>query len=279
MAITVGWPSDDHTNEDSGEAPAQPVSLNALDVGGIVTAQGGGDYQILIDTPSGAFATAKVSIEGHPAADLDGDRNYSDRIAVKNVFAYVSLDPRGDLQIRRAVIDIAKCNGCHDSAGAGVSLHGNNRTAELQVCGVCHNPDATDINRRPADPSLAADGKREESIDIKRMIHQIHAGRELQNGIVLYGFGNIEHDFSQVGFTGNLKNCETCHLPGTYGAEDAWQTLPSTIDTGADRDDRSDDLNVSSTAAVCSSCHDDNVAKDHMLLFDASFRALDAEIQ
>jgi hypothetical protein len=37
-------------------------------------------------------------------------------------------------------------------------------------------------------------------------------------------------------------------------------------------------LNISPTAAVCSSCHDDTVATDHMKLNGASFKALDDDI-
>ena len=88
----------------------------------------------------------------------------------------------------------------------------------------------------------------------------------------------VEHDFSRVEFIGNLQNCETCHKPGTYGAENAWETLPSTIDTGADAGDPDDDLNISSIAAVCSSCHDGTAAKNHMKLNGASFIALDEDI-
>jgi len=88
------------------------------------------------------------------------------------------------------------------------------------------------------------------------------------------------NDFSHVEFIGNDKNCETCHIAGTdiYGLEQAWMTLPTTIDTGADLSDPDDDLNISPSAAVCASCHDDAVATDHMKLHGASFKALDEDI-
>jgi OmcA/MtrC family decaheme c-type cytochrome len=278
LAILVGWDTSDYTNEGSGSSPASPISVNALDVGGAITDNMDGTYTTVVDAGD-AFGTLTVAIEGHPAADLDGDGTYSDRIAVLNAFQSVAASGGRDVLLaRNDVIDIAKCNGCHDSAGQGVSLHGNNRTGEMQVCVLCHNSDATDINRRPADPSTTPDGKAEESIDMKRMLHQIHAGEELEDGVVIYGFGGSVNDFSDIAFTGNIANCETCHLPGTYSTEAARARLATTIDTGAEVDDPSDDLNISQTASVCSSCHDSDTAENHMILHGASFHALDADI-
>ena len=79
-------------------------------------------------------------------------------------------------------------------------------------------------------------------------------------------------------FIGNRQNCETCHLPGTYSTEDTHNGLPTTIDTGDDLDDPDDDRNISQTASVCSACHDETAAKDHMKLNGASFQALDDDI-
>jgi OmcA/MtrC family decaheme c-type cytochrome len=279
LAMIIGWEAVEYSNEGSGSTPGLPVSLNALNVGGVVQALGGGDYRIVTPLPSGAGGTVTIGLEGHPAADIDGDGIYSDRIAVRNVYASVATDGREPLTPRRAIVDIAKCNACHDSAGAGISLHGNNRTSEDQVCVVCHNGDVTDINRRPADPTMTLDGKKEETIDFKRMIHQIHMGEELQNGVVIYGFGGSANDFTHVNFIGNMANCETCHLPGTYSTEQAWMAMPTTIDTGADLADPEDDLNISPVATVCSSCHDSDRQTQHMLLEGASFQALDENIR
>jgi OmcA/MtrC family decaheme c-type cytochrome len=278
LAITVGWDTSDYTNE-GGSTPASPPSIDGLDVGGAVTVRGPNLYRVVAALPSSASGTATVSIEGHPAADLDGDGSFGDRIGVKNVFEHVSLGGgRATAIARRDVVDGDKCNQCHDSAGQGISLHGNNRTGEMQVCAVCHNANNTDINRRPADPAMAADGKKEETIDFKRMIHQIHSGAELEEGIVIYGFGGSVNDFGHVEFIGNRQNCETCHVPDSYGTMAANDALPTTIDTGADLADPDDDLNISPTSAVCSSCHDSIAAKDHMKLHGASFQALDDDI-
>ncbi|MBW2420699.1 MAG: OmcA/MtrC family decaheme c-type cytochrome [Deltaproteobacteria bacterium] len=279
LRIKLGWSSEEYTNQGSGStpAPAQPVSFSALDVGGTVIDLGGGNYRTVIDVPPGAFGNVTLVLEGRPVADLLGD-GVTSRIPVRDAFTDVSIEPSGSPGSRRQVVDVATCNACHDAAGAGLNIHGDNRTGEIVACVTCHNPDATDIARRPADPSMALDGKKEEAVDFKRMIHQIHSGADLENGLVLYGFGGSPHDYSSVGFVGNRRNCLTCHEPETYSTEDAWYTLASTIDTGPERTDPTDDLNISQTAAACSSCHDDEGAKSHMIAHGASFMALDEDI-
>ncbi len=279
LVLNVAWATDDYTNEGSGStpAPAQPVSMSALDVGNTVTDLGNGSYRIVLDVSTFGFGGASVSLEGHPNANVLGDGSYV-QIPVRSPVRFVNLEARAPLEVRRDVVDINKCNACHDSGGAGLALHGNNRTGEMQVCVQCHNANATDIRQRPADPGMALDGKVEQSVDMKRMIHQIHMGGDLEQPVVIYGFGGNVHDYSGVHFIGNNANCLTCHKPGTYSTDDAWQTTPSTVDTGADVTDASDDLNISPVTAVCSSCHDGQRATDHMVAFGGTFASLDSEI-
>ena len=143
---------------------------------------------------------------------------------------------------------------------------------------------------------LTTDGKVEEAIDFKRLIHGIHAGAQTnydgteahgfrEKGLVVWGFpgapcnafggpasNSCENDFSHVRFPGILQDCETCHLPGTYELEDVWEypttngILSSTISTGMDVTVPTDDLNISPTAAVCSACHDSFLAQSHMVM-------------
>jgi OmcA/MtrC family decaheme c-type cytochrome len=206
-------------------------------------------------------------MEGHPAGDVTTAGTFTDRLAVKSVFKDYAVT--GTVTPRRTVVDIAKCKVCHDV----LSLHGNNRTDEPQVCVMCHNPDATDKSRRPV--AGGTDGKLEESIDFKRMIHGIHAGQSGKGGfrtkgIVVYGFGGSVNDFSNVVFPGRLSNCTTCHTETSYQLQGTWATptasgiLGSTISTGASTTDPTDNLRITPTAAVCSSCHDSDTAKAHM---------------
>jgi OmcA/MtrC family decaheme c-type cytochrome len=244
--------------------------------------------------PGTASGTGRVGFEGHVAADFNGDLTFDDQVAVKSVVKDFVITGSA-LTPRRQVVDIAKCDNCHDF----LSLHGGNRNDEPALCVICHNPNATDIGRRPIStdtPVLpTTDDKVEEAIDFKTLIHGIHAGAQTnydgteahgfrEKGLVVWGFpgapcdafggalGSCEHDFSHVRFPGILQDCDTCHLSGTYELEGIWEypttngILSTTIDTGLDVTVPTDDLNISPTAAVCSSCHDSLLARSHMLV-------------
>jgi OmcA/MtrC family decaheme c-type cytochrome len=267
LAILIGWDSTDYTNTGSESTPAGPISLNPL-FGG-ATDNGDGTFSITstVAIPLDVTGSGVAAIEGHPAGDFDSDGTYSDRIPVTNVFMNFPITD-STAQARRGVVDIDNCNNCHGT----LSLHGNNRTNEPQVCVICHNADATDIEVRPGGGTEGADGKVEEAIDFKYMIHAIHAGDSdehgfRETGIVVYGFGGSVHDYSEVRMPAgvdNLTNCAGCHDGDTFALPIDDDALPTTILTGTDEDDPDDDDNITPMASVCSSCHDTLEAKTHM---------------
>ena len=75
----------------------------------------------------------------------------------------------------RTIVDIVKCNNCHQE----LTLHGNSRTGNAELCATCHNPNATDINRRVAGSNceVVTGTLDDQSIDLKYMIHAIHAAQ------------------------------------------------------------------------------------------------------
>jgi OmcA/MtrC family decaheme c-type cytochrome len=302
LAVLVGWNTADFNNDGSGSNPGLPISINPVDacdgtpiddwsctaVSGIYT------LTKLTPLPAEVTGTGRVGIEGHPAApDEDG----SLRVPVTSVVMDWSIDGSA-VSPRREVVDIAKCDQCHEQ----LSLHGSNRNDEPQLCVICHNPNATDINVRPKTPIAdeldpqpgegvpvpGEDGKVEEAIDFKRLIHGIHGADHRVDGLVVYGYGGGVHDFGDVRFPGILQDCETCHLEGTYELDGIWETptlngiLGSTISSAPNTTiggiatgpgslaeglaDQSDDLNISPTAAVCSACHDSDLAQAHMVV-------------
>jgi OmcA/MtrC family decaheme c-type cytochrome len=312
LALDIGWDTTDFNNKDSGVNPAQPISIdpvNACDgtpISDWSCTVSSGVYTLtkLSALPAAATGTGRVGFEGHPAAPSDpvnAPTVYDMRVPVKSVVANFAITDTTPVP-RRQVVDVAKCDKCHDV----LSLHGDNRVNEPQLCVMCHNPNDTDVNRRPKngsgipDATVTLDGKKEEAIDFKRMIHGIHAAAMTKydgtaahgfrdKGLVVYGFGGSPTDFSDVRFPGILNDCQTCHLPNTYTLQGTWETpaqngiLGSTIDTAptamnatdfaTQLADPADDLNISPTAAVCSSCHDSTVAQAHMTLNGALFNA------
>jgi hypothetical protein len=281
LALKVGWnTAPDYTNEESGSNPAQPISVNALNVGGC------SDRPRRRQLPRGRDAAGRGLGERRRLA-RGASRRRSGR--ERNL-----LGPdRG--QERRLVLQRGHGPGDgHDPAARrggrqpmpGLPRRGRQRPERARQQPHRHDagvrdlsqPDATDVNRRPAPPAMTADGKKEETIDFKRLVHMIHSGADLEKPLVVYGFNGSVNDFSHVHFIGNRQNCETCHVPGSYSTEKAFAALPTTIDTAADRSDSTDDLNISPTASVCSSCHDSEAALTHMKLHGASFHALDADI-
>ncbi len=127
-----------------------------------------------------------VTLEGHPIVTTGTD---VENVPVTSTVKYFGItDDAANPTPRRQKVDIKRCDNCHEK----LSLHGANRNDNPQVCVVCHNPNATDISQRPADPTTALDGKVEEAIDFKYMIHKIHDAN-----IVVYGYGGNVHDFTR----------------------------------------------------------------------------------
>jgi len=282
LNVRLGWTQSgirDIGNDGSGQAFGQPIGMNALTAA--VPGAAAGTYTVTsaVAIPVTQTGTLRVTMDGHPAGDVTTPGTFTDRLAVKSVFKDFAIT--GTAVARRSVVDIAKCNVCHGV----LSLHGNNRTDEPGACVVCHNPNSTDASRRPSSAGVltgGVDGKLEEAIDFRTMIHGIHAGQASkggfrEKGITIYGFSGA-NDYSAVVFPGKLNNCTVCHIGTSYQLTGIWAPptangilgTTTTTDpaahttTGPAASDAADNLRISPTAAVCSSCHDSAVAKVHM---------------
>ena len=274
LAVSIGWNTNatrDFGNDGSAANFGQPISIDAL--ANSVAGSTAGTYTVTsaVAIPATQTGTLRVTLDGHPAGDVTTPAMFTDRLAVRSAFKDfpITVTPVA----RRSVVDIAKCNVCHDV----LSLHGNNRTDEPGVCVVCHNPNATDASRRPSSLGVltgGVDGKLEEAVDFRTMIHGIHAGQASNGGfrtkgITIYGSGGV-NDFSTVVFPGKLNDCTVCHVGTSYQLTGIWAPptangiLGTTTTTGPAASDAADNLRTSPTAAVCSSCHDSAVAKTHM---------------
>jgi OmcA/MtrC family decaheme c-type cytochrome len=281
LTVDVGWSTRDYHNTGStGEAltpvafgrgipAAPPISVNAL---AAAPAPNGpaGTYQVVATLPSQAFGTAVVALEGHPMwPDATGALA---AVPVKSAYRYVAVTDSQPVP-RRQIVDIAKCQACHndqwhdkiDQVIPRLTLHGANRTEELGVCVICHNANQTDIGYRTSGTEVA--------VDFKTMIHAIHGNKRREQPLVVVGFRGNVVDFGDVEFPANPRDCYRCHIEqngkGTYELPLAPGVLGTTIDTrstpGVSVDvDPANNLRITPTAAVCSSCHDSPKARTHM---------------
>jgi OmcA/MtrC family decaheme c-type cytochrome len=271
LAIDIGWTTDDFTNAGAGTSNAAPLGINALGVGcggGGTDIDGDGIYTAVAASglPAGLTGSIAVALEGHPGSDLDGSGTIggrNDRVAVTSAIAYFGVDGAATTPRRNAVL-IEKCDDCHKQ----LALHGNNRTDKPEVCAICHNPNATDVNRRVAGSDCVNElGADDQAIDFKNMIHGIHSGN-----VGLCGFGNSSHPYFDVVYPGRLNNCEGCHAPGSYYPVDPGALLGTTVDAN-DPSTPVDDVVVSPNTSVCSACHTSSLAADHMTSNGGDFTA------
>lgn len=285
LAIDLAWNTDDYSNTGNGASNASAVSIDAL---ANATAVGNGQYQATstVAIPDGSAAPFKAAtgsgaavLEGHPAVDV-GTATAPDvqQIPVTNAISFFSIDEtNGTAQPRRDIVDLDKCLNCHNS----LSLHGNNRTDNINTCVTCHNPRNTDKSVRDVATTPPADGKPEESLDFKTMIHGIHAASFREQPLAIVGFRGLSthtYDETAVHFPGSLENCATCHEGDSYQVPLANTVLGTTRLTGTESTDPDDDTVITPTAAVCASCHDSSLAQTHMEQNGGNFSTTQAAI-
>ena len=118
----------------------------------------------------------------------------------------------------RKMADVTSCNGCHDK----LALHGGGRV-DTQYCVMCHNPGTVDANSG-------------NNLNMATMIHKIHAGKLLANpatlggeDYVIWGYNASKHDYAEVGFPQDLRNCAKCHTASNPNTPqgDNWKTKVS----------------------------------------------------
>jgi len=173
---------------------------------------------------------------------------------------------------RRTVVDQQLCGNCHGEFSKDFSVHGGSRN-QTQYCVLCHNPTASDANRRNRDPAQVAAGALTATIDFKVLIHKIHRGENLeQKPYLVYGFGSgspgyTVHDFSEVRFPGDLRICESCHVDGSElippYPDTALPTSRTQLDPATGNPVPADPPQTEPITAVCTACHDSDAAIAH----------------
>ena len=283
ISAQLAWPTSDFTNIRSGAANASSVATNAL----TATSLGEGLYRVTASEPlpdgtSAPFVAARgsgaVVMEGRVALDVDPGAAGNETLPLTNAVRYFSIDePDGQPRPRRQVVDLQQCLACHEV----LSLHGSNRTDSIESCVTCHNPRNTDRSVRAVALSPPTDGKDEESLDFKTMIHGIHAAGVREEPLQLVGFRGFTthvYDEEEVQYPGRLANCTACHTGTSYALPLAANVLATTTATGDDVASSADDAVVTPATAVCASCHDDAVAAAHMTANGGSFATTQAAL-
>jgi OmcA/MtrC family decaheme c-type cytochrome len=215
-----------------GSSPVGSVMMNGV---GDYWWDAAGAYVI----PPGSTGTWAVGLEARTVEIMVNGEGT--RFGANNPVAYVDLANGtlggGSPVARRTVVDDAACAVCHQQ----VVFHGSLRT-EVTYCILCHNTWAA------ADPT--------ETVDFRTMIHKIHRGSDLEETYL--GFNGVQ-------FPGDLRNCELCHLPGTYELPPPSGTQAVVIHVGGVVGAEPDAIRPPATA-TCTSCHDSPDAVTHALL-------------
>jgi OmcA/MtrC family decaheme c-type cytochrome len=102
---------------------------------------------------------------------------------------------------RRAIVEDARCNACHQELGTFTedAFHAGQRN-DGTTCSWCHRPNQTSSGW---------------SADSTSFVHAIHGSAKRQNKFTWHA-GSTTEGFWDVTYPGVLNDCQTCHLPGTY---------------------------------------------------------------
>jgi OmcA/MtrC family decaheme c-type cytochrome len=103
---------------------------------------------------------------------------------------------------RRAIVEDAKCNACHQELGTFTedAFHAGQRN-DGTTCSWCHNPNRTSSGW---------------SADSTAFVHAIHAANKRTNKFVWHAASTTE-GFWDIGFPGILNNCAGCHRVNADG--------------------------------------------------------------
>ncbi len=237
MRLTITGP-----NQDFSFYANETVGSSAVPMGDHWT------YTFATPLPADAMGSYTVWAEGRSNAvdivmgdEVEGEREYMENPG----FAFAVT---GSEMARREVVSDYTCESCH----VNISFHGGNRKS-VQYCNTCHMPEAVD--------RLDLGGN--ESIHQKWMIHKIHRGADLENGyVVIRSRGTF--DFSDIHFSGDLRNCTKCHEGDSY-------QVPSADGLLATNTLSAQFTPMQPVSAACMSCHDGDAAAAHAYTNTAFF--------
>lgn len=100
---------------------------------------------------------------------------------------------------RRKIFAKEKCESCHDRLGTSPNFHDGNYS--IPMCAACHIPNQG--------------GSTGWSANFRVWVHGIHSAEKRTIPFTWHAVSTTD-GFWKIGYPGVLKNCEACHLTGTY---------------------------------------------------------------
>ena len=246
--VVIGGPSVEY----SLAAPFRERADGAAFDGTVAT------YTMKAALPADASGTWLASMDVRRVVTIDVGSSRNDPEVEEGAINPVFYFPVTDSApvYRRTVVKKETCDVCHDK----LSLHGGQRFV-IRECVACHNPNATDAARRPADAGAP------ESISFSRMIHRIHRGENLTKDFTIYGFGGSKNTFNEVLFPGDLRDCAKCHVNDSQQLPLAATNLPAQVPPPP----QEWYTPMQTTAAACLGCHDTQEAAAHAYVMTSPF--------
>ncbi len=221
--LTLSGPNDDYSFQ------AQEIANSSL----VWAGNNSWTYTFARPLPLDAEGSFTISVESRNLVPIDfGEVVSEERDNAENpriVFAVTDAVATP----RRAVVEDYNCESCHSN----LAFHGGTRH-DPQYCDTCHMPESLDFDKN-------------QTIHFKYMIHSIHMGEELENG-----FSIGSHDYSDVVYPGDLRNCDGCHVNNSQQVPVESIAL-STVTPQAWWSP------MMPNAAACLSCHDDDDSAAH----------------
>ncbi|TCK59355.1 multiheme c-type cytochrome [Seleniivibrio woodruffii] len=277
-SMVIGfYTGDDLTNQGITSQGGQPT-LNVAVGSGNTSEVGTTDvFETTFTIPATVTATKGiVAIQGVPVV-WSGGTGYL--AIVDSVTKNFNRD-NSAATARRSAVDINLCLNCHtDFLG-----HGHNRINNIELCVTCHNANATDKSPRTTlaaqGYNVTADGKTEESYDLKVMLHNIHSATDTDTAYMVYrtrgiysfrgesaqpanfgvgGTASMWQDV-QVHYPRAITSCTACHPAGTFNVADQTKAVAVTVEQGANLASHADDTVIGPNAAACTSCHKGNIS-------------------
>jgi OmcA/MtrC family decaheme c-type cytochrome len=218
--------------------------------------------------PASATGSYMLGLEGYYQPDAT-----QPRYVIYNPVAYFAVTDAQPVA-RREVVDEGSCKSCHYQ----LAMHGGARN-NPNYCVTCHNTTLNNLSGLPRFEDSVA--RVPETFDFKVFIHKLHRGDKLTqpyfigSGVTVANPGGTQTNMGEARFPGDLRNCQTCHKPGTNAIPLGKNVLGPQLATrvctespAADADsycqtESDTPFTMPPMTAVCTSCHDADYTAAH----------------